>query len=134
MNTQKVVLYGGLLLLLSCLITVVYRMFAGKSTTDGQVHANAVYIVVAGWCPHCQRAEPEFKRFTKLMRASYPDIHVQTIDTASASRSEEKVVKELGVRGFPTVVFTDGSKAPKVYSGARTAGAMMSYARQFFGR
>lgn len=134
MDAKKIVLYGGIAFLSLCIIMALYRMASRKSGGSGEVHANAVYIVVAGWCPHCQRAEPEFKRFTKLMRAAYPDVHVQTIDTAKASTGEEKIVKELGVRGFPTVVFVDQSKAPQVYTGARTAGAMKSYARQFFGR
>lgn len=60
----------------------------------------ALLFVKADWCPHCQAAKPEIQAAAELLGSVVP---VYAVD----SERHRKIVEELGVEGFPTIIFRD---------------------------
>lgn len=85
--------------------------------------ARGPYLVYVGteWCSHCQRLKPHFAEAALALQG-----HTAC---AFVDASAERVLQtRLGVRGYPSVfLFRDG--AMRSYSGARTASALVAWAR-----
>lgn len=115
---------------------LVYRLWTRgtyhKDAGSGGVEGRTVYLVVASWCPHCQRANPDFDAFAKRVHTDLPGIGVHIIDVENASEGEKQIVETLGVRGFPSVQFVHANGKAHVYKGERKAEPMFAFAKRFF--
>jgi protein disulfide-isomerase-like protein len=90
------------------------------------VNTNKVILVefYAPWCGHCQQMEPEWAKAAGLLKSD--GIRLAKVDATK----EEKLAKEYGVTGFPTILlFVDGIKVED-YGGPREAHAIADYMRE----
>eukprot|EP00245_Coleochaete_scutata_P003436 TRINITY_DN15060_c0_g1_i1.p1 TRINITY_DN15060_c0_g1~~TRINITY_DN15060_c0_g1_i1.p1 ORF type:complete len:458 (-),score=112.74 TRINITY_DN15060_c0_g1_i1:645-2018(-) len=79
----------------------------------------------APWCGHCKQLAPEWKRAANALKDT--NVKFGQVDCTV----EQAVASKYEIRGYPTIlVFGDDKDKPKPYEGARTAGALESFARE----
>jgi protein disulfide-isomerase A1 len=76
----------------------------------------------APWCGHCKKLTPDWEKAATALKGEVP---VAKVDATV----EEAVAQEFGVRGYPTIKFFSNGVA-KDYQGARSAEALVSFARK----
>lgn len=78
----------------------------------------------APWCGHCKALAPEWEK--AATRLAGDNVKLGAVDATV----HKDLAQKYGIRGFPTIkVFEAGPKgAPKDYSGAREADAIVDYA------
>jgi thiol-disulfide isomerase/thioredoxin len=74
--------------------------------------AVAVLFVKADWCPHCRTAKPEVEKAAAILGSVVP---VYAVDADRQGRT----VEELGVDGFPTILFRDARGKLHTYTKER---------------
>lgn len=82
-------------------------------------------IVKAKWCGHCKRAMPEFERLAAASPIKMRDgsqVTVRILD----DKDNKSEVETLSVRGFPTILFIDGTNKME-YGGERTYEGVMGF-------
>lgn len=76
----------------------------------------------APWCGHCKKLAPEWKKAANQLKGKVKLGHVDC-------DSEKSLMSKFNVQGFPTIlVFGTDKDSPIPYEGARTAGAIESFA------
>ncbi|GAY55167.1 hypothetical protein CUMW_162320 [Citrus unshiu] len=76
----------------------------------------------APWCGHCKKLAPEWKKAANNLKGKVKLGHVDC-------DSEKSLMSKFNVQGFPTIlVFGADKDSPIPYEGARTAGAIESFA------
>lgn len=76
----------------------------------------------APWCGHCKKLAPEWKKAANNLKGKVKLGHVDC-------DSEKSLMSKFNVQGFPTIlVFGTDKDSPIPYEGARTAGAIESFA------
>jgi len=93
---------------------------------SGEKVKGELVIAKAEWCGHCKSAMPEFKKLLKASPIRLPDgsqVTVRMLDE-KADRSE---VTQLGVKGFPTIMYTPTGASAIDYNGSRTYDGVMSF-------
>ena len=76
------------------------------------IPAPALLYVNAKWCPHCKTARPVLQEASCVLGSVVP---VYDID----SDQNENVVRELGVNGFPTIIYMDAGRGMDTFKGDR---------------
>ena len=99
---------GGLILLYIFLC-----MNSKKKITGGDSKKNATFILYyVDWCPHCKVVKPEWEKLEK-------DNELKMVEIKKVNCEEnEDVVNELGIEGFPTILYTKNGKV-EPYNGER---------------
>jgi len=85
--------------------------------------------VVAPWCGHCKKLDPEFRKFAKKVeRGGLSDlISIGTIDGVA----NDSPLDNVEWTGFPTVYFAKmGSNEVIVYDGERSAKGLLRYIKK----
>ncbi|KAL8140479.1 hypothetical protein V2J09_006500 [Rumex salicifolius] len=78
----------------------------------------------APWCGHCKKLAPEWKKAAKNLKGKVKLGHVNCDE-------EKSLMSKFSVQSFPTIlVFGADKDSPAPYEGARSAGAIESYALQ----
>lgn len=85
--------------------------------------SKSVIICKADWCGHCKKAAPEFDKLLAASPLTLKDGSKVTVKVLDADKHKEEVSK-LKVKGFPTVLFTDGAKMIE-HPGQRTYAAIV---------
>ena len=120
---RLLIVVGVLIVLLLVLRNV--RSSEGFQASSGKVKGELV-IAKAEWCGHCKTAMPEFK---KLVQAS--PIRLPDGSTVTVKMLDEKVdrgeVTQLGVKGFPSILYTPTGSSAIDYNGSRTYDGVMSF-------
>jgi len=83
-----------------------------------------VLFVSAHWCPHCTDMAPHMKRCQTSLQNEMP-VYVVDAD------KNKKVVEQLGVRGFPTVLIVGTDRKMREYTGPRNGNSIAAFARRF---
>ncbi|KAH9793475.1 protein disulfide isomerase-like 2-3 [Citrus sinensis] len=80
----------------------------------------------APWCGHCKKLAPEWKKAANNLKGKVKLGHV---DCDSEKCFCQSLMSKFNVQGFPTIlVFGADKDSPIPYEGARTAGAIESFA------
>lgn len=76
-------------------------------------------LISQDWCGHCQRVKPELSKVASMTGNAFPIFIVN-------GDADPELVKDLGVRGFPTIFFIGKNGAiGEQYSDARTKEAFV---------
>ena len=65
-------------------------------------------------CPHCEKMQGEWDKFVKNNRTNIPTKELE----ASAN---QKLAKQYGVKGYPTLLLVEGNTVISTFDGERTA-------------
>ena len=79
----------------------------------------ALLYVNAKWCGHCKNTRPVMQDVAQMLGSVVPVFDVDS-DTNGA------LISELGVEGFPTIIYKKGSKL-KTFESSRTADAIQGF-------
>jgi hypothetical protein len=94
------------------------------TNTINGVDENALLIVKANWCGHCQQMKKKWEHLSNL----YPKKFL-TLESTHESKGVAPIIGNLQVKGFPTIfyVVTDGKngKIGQQYNGARDVCSLM---------
>ena len=111
MNLKSIV--GVLIVLVLILLGMSYGINGHKASLPGEYDALATCLADKGvkfygafWCPHCKEQKEKFGNSAKLL----PYIECSTPDT----KGQLQVCKDLGIEGYPTWIFPDGTRENKV--------------------
>lgn len=75
----------------------------------------------ADWCGYCKKFMPEWNAFK--------DKYMPVIDLRELNdKRDAEAIKNLGINGFPTIIYLNGSKK-LVYEGERTAEGLEQFVR-----
>lgn len=103
-----IMLIGGLILLYIFLCMNSKNKLSGGSVTKTETFI--LYYVE--WCPHCKVVKPEWEKLEK-------DHELKMIEIKKVNCEEnEDIVNELGIEGFPTILYTKNGKV-EPYNGER---------------
>jgi len=121
------------------LILIIFAIFAiGYSKnvvelTDSnfdEVTRNGKWILefFAPWCPHCQSLEPVLEEASVILKASFPELKIGSIDCTVQKGLAEK----YGIEAYPTLKFlSDGYISD--YQGGRQVKDFINFARRATG-
>jgi len=111
------------------LILVVFKLY-GTTILGFQnqvnISSNQLIIVKANWCGHCKRAMPDFERLVSaspITKADGSSVIVRMLD----SDSDSAEVKNLNVKGFPTILYRSSDGSVSNYNGERNFSAIQAF-------
>ena len=118
---RKILILGSVLLILLVILHLTRRSVSGFQNPGSEI-----IICKAAWCGHCKTAMPEFERLVsaspvKLKNGS--DVTIRMLD----SDADSAAVKALNIRGFPTILYKNGSGQSQEYPGPRTYDGVMGF-------
>jgi thiol-disulfide isomerase/thioredoxin len=110
---------------LAVVILVVGSLLIVMNKKEGFATSGVRMILYyAPWCPHCKDMMPEWESFVKQATDAKLPMTFEKVN----SDEKPEVVKSKGIQGFPTIrVEKDGKEQD--YDGARTAAAMLKFAK-----
>lgn len=73
-----------------------------STATLASIPKPALLYVNAKWCPHCVEARPVLQQVSNITGTAVP---VYDVD----SERNKKLISELGVKGFPTIIYRNGA-------------------------
>jgi len=121
------ILLGGL-----ALILVVFKLY-GTTILGFQnqitVNQDTLIIVKANWCGHCKRAMPDFEQLVSaspITKADGSSVTVRMLD----SDADAAEVKNLNVKGFPTILYQSKDGSVSNYNGERSYNAISAFLMQ----
>lgn len=77
------------------------------------------------WCPHCNKAAPEWEAMKDEVKATGLPVKVQEVDGDKMPGT----VKQAGVSAFPTMIYKKGNNEVK-YDGPRDAQSLTNFVQQ----
>jgi len=114
------------------LILVVFKLY-GTTILGFQnqitVNQDTLIIVKANWCGHCKRAMPDFEQLVSaspITKADGSSVTVRMLD----SDADSTEVKNLNVKGFPTILYQTADGTTTNYSGERSFNAIQAFLMQ----
>ena len=106
-------------LIVGLVVYYAYKHFWLREGMEGGENG-VLRFFYADWCPHCQRAKPEWER---LMREYKGDVKLEGVD---CSENRPAIAKRLKVEGFPSFILSKAGKNLE-YDGDRTAAGLMEF-------
>jgi len=108
-----------------------------KTTNTQKANKNAIVLVYADWCPHCQTMKPEWNEMKNRLGANIETIEIEDSDfdkdTKIRELEDRKLKGEhLEIFGYPTMFKIQNGRAD-YYGGNRTADAMTEWAKSRVG-
>lgn len=125
LEMRRLLIVVGVLIVLLLVLRNVRPSEGFRGSEGGKVKGELV-IAKAEWCGHCKTAMPEFKKLIKASPIRLPDgseVTVRMLD----EKSDRNEVTQLGVKGFPSIMFTPTGAAAIDYNGSRTYDGVMSF-------
>uniref|UniRef100_A0A6C0AQS2 Thioredoxin domain-containing protein n=1 Tax=viral metagenome TaxID=1070528 RepID=A0A6C0AQS2_9ZZZZ len=120
---RLLIVVGVLIVLLLVLRNV--RSSEGFQGSGTKVKGELV-IAKAEWCGHCKSAMPEFKKLLKASPIRLPDGSTVTVRMLD-EKTDRGEVTQLGVKGFPSILYTPTGSSAIDYNGSRTYDGVMSF-------
>jgi len=116
-----------ILLGILALILVVFKLY-GTSILGFQNQAGGGELLIckADWCGHCKRAMPDFQKLVSsspITKADGSSVTVRILD----SDADADEIKNLNVKGFPTILYQGADGSVSNYNGERTAAAITTF-------
>jgi protein disulfide-isomerase len=116
------------------LILVVFKLYGTSILgfqNQGSITAsqNTLIIVTAEWCGHCKKAMPDFEQLVNaspIMKADGSSVTVRMLD----SDKDKAEVKNLNVKGFPTILYQSADGSVSNYNGERSYNAIQAFLMQ----
>lgn len=90
------------------------------SATLASINGPALLYVNAKWCPHCKATAPVMQEASCVLGSVVP---VYDVD----SERNKKLISQLGVQGFPTIIYMDASGNRAEFKGDRTQDGVTSF-------
>ena len=108
-----------------------------KRTNTQKVNKNAIVLVYADWCPHCQTMKPEWNEMKNRLGANIETIEIEDSDFDKDDKIRDIQDRELNgeqleIFGYPTMFKIQNGRAD-YYGGNRTADAMTEWANTHTG-
>jgi thiol-disulfide isomerase/thioredoxin len=128
-NMHLYILLGVLVLIL-----VVFKLYGTTILgfqNQGPVMAgqDTLIIVKADWCGHCKKAMPDFEQLVNaspITKADGSAVTVRLLD----SDADSSEVKNLNVKGFPTILYQSADGTVSNYNGERSYNAIQAFLMQ----
>lgn len=102
-----------------CWQSVCVQLWPGSSPTS--IVADTALTVFAPWCGHCKALAPEYEEAATTLKDK--EIPLAKVDCTE----QAELCQSFGVEGYPTLKVFRGPSNVQAYSGARKAGAIISY-------
>ena len=107
-------------------------MIYGKTLTElfsNSDKKGTLIMFHADWCPHCQKALPEFQKCQKKFEGN-PTYNVIEVEQKQSKTDPNWQKHKDLIKGFPTIIFekTNGEVVP--YNGQRTAQDFEEFLKQ----
>ena len=120
-SSNKTYIIGGVIGVLFFLIVGYFLYFRSSSSSDTttEYHANrenasksegnkkaSVLFFSAQWCPHCQKAKPEWENFKGEYEGKVINGYTLVFtdyDCTEETPENEAIMKKYNIEGFPTV-------------------------------
>jgi protein disulfide-isomerase-like protein len=88
------------------------------SGTTLKLKDNTLVLFYADWCGHCQRVKPIWDELSSKF-------NLHKVDCSNSK--DMKVVKNLQIEGYPTILFFKNGEAKGKYDGDRSAESLVEY-------
>ncbi len=127
MNTSKVVLIAGAVVVILILLTVISKGtegFIAGFGTAGAPPVGTFTMYYADWCPHCKTVKPDFADFAK---AGVVTVNGRNVAVKMVEESEKEKMQGKNIKGFPTFLFETAAGQSVEYSGPRTRDSWMDF-------
>ncbi len=127
MNTSKVVLIAGAVVVVLILLTVISKGtegFIAGFGTAGAPPVGTFTMYYADWCPHCKTVKPDFADFAK---AGVVTVNGRNVAVKMVEESEKEKMQGKNIKGFPTFLFETAAGQSVEYSGPRTRDSWMDF-------
>jgi len=114
------------------LILVVFKLYGTTILgfqNQATVSQNTLTIVKANWCGHCKKALPDFEQLVSaspITKADGSSVTVRMLD----SDKDSAEVKNLNVKGFPTILYQTADGTTTTYNGERSFNAIQAFLMQ----
>jgi thiol-disulfide isomerase/thioredoxin len=106
-----------------------YKYGVKESFQSGEVPAFVMYY--ADWCPHCKAAKPAF---SDLVNQSPLTVGSAKCSIRMISSDENpEVMKEKGIKGFPTFMLETADGENVEYQGPRTTDGWLAFLNEKLG-
>jgi thiol-disulfide isomerase/thioredoxin len=87
-----------------------------------------ILLVWASWCGHCSRFKPVYNELDQKLNGGFTVLALEDTQIENASISNA-----LGVQGFPTIKFVDGSgRITADYNGDRSMPDLLDHICKFY--
>ena len=123
MNNKKMIGYAFIALFFAVLAQQLYNRYIKSSSNASfyEGYSNApnsgsaeppvatIRMFKVDWCPHCKKATPEFKNVEDKYNGKIINghkLHFVVVD--GEDKSNESLVNQFNVQGYPTIVLTKG--------------------------
>lgn len=108
-----------------------------KRTNTQNANKNAIVLVYADWCGHCNQMKPEWNEMKNRLGANIETIEIEDSDFDKEMKIrelEDRKLKgeKLEILGYPTMFKIQNGRAD-YYGGNRTADAMTEWAKSRVG-
>ena len=127
MNTSKVALIAGAVVVVLILLTVISKGtegFIAGFGTAGAPPVGTFTMYYADWCPHCKTVKPDFADFAK---AGVVTVNGRNVAVKMVEESEKEKMQGKNIKGFPTFLFETAAGQSVEYSGPRTRDSWMDF-------
>jgi thiol-disulfide isomerase/thioredoxin len=134
MNTSKVVLIAGAVVVILILLTVISKGtegFIAGFGTAGAPPVGTFTMYYADWCPHCKSVKPDFADFAK---AGVVTVNGRNVAVKMVEESEKEKMAGKNIKGFPTFLFETAAGQSVEYSGPRTRDSWMDFLAEQTGK
>jgi thiol-disulfide isomerase/thioredoxin len=134
MNTSKVVLIAGAVVVILILLTVISKGtegFIAGFGTAGAPPVGTFTMYYADWCPHCKTVKPDFADFAK---AGVVTVNGRNVAVKMVEESEKEKMQGKNIKGFPTFLFETAAGQSVEYSGPRTRDSWMDFLAEQTGK
>jgi len=83
----------------------------------------------ADWCGHCKTMHEAWDAAAKKVNEAGKNIMMKINVGDAKNKTHQKVSKEYGINGFPTILMLNGGKKTGEYNGPRTADDFQKYCK-----
>lgn len=125
-NMKKLLKLIGILLIVVVVYMLIKRFIFRESFQTASDSSSSLLFFSADWCPHCQRAKPEWEAVKEKMNES--TLVFKEVDCTAKPPSQETqdLMKKYGVQGFPTIVLVKNG-TPKTLEGKPTKESISTF-------
>ena len=134
MNTKKLILVGGIVVVVLVLLGTIYKgreAFIPGFGTSGAPPVGKFVMYYADWCPHCKAVKPDFADFAK---AGVVTVNGRNVVVDMVEESEKDKMKDVPVKGFPSFLYYTSTGSSVEYNGPRTRDAWMDFLAEQTGK
>jgi protein disulfide-isomerase A6 len=134
MNTSKVVLIAGAVIVILILLTTISKGtegFIAGFGTAGAPPVGTFTMYYAEWCPHCKSVKPEFSKFAN---GGIVTVNGRNVAVRMVEESEKEKMAGKNIKGFPTFLFETAAGDSVEYNGPRTRDSWFDFLAEQTGK